>query len=145
MPEAAHDDQRAFNAASYTAYLRDEKRLMGVGCRSCGRLFAVPRPICVSCRGRDLEWRQFSGKATLSTFTCISIVPVAMGAKGYGRDNPYCTGIVTLEEGPRLSARIVGVDGNNPQDIKTGMDLMVDLDEIDSEGPSPVFRPALVD
>lgn len=132
----------AFNAVSYLAYLSDEKRLMGVRCHACGQLSAVPRPMCAACHGKDMEWRQFSGKAKLSTFTCISIVPVAMGKKGYGRDNPYCTGIVTLEEGPRLSARILGVDGNNPQDIKTGMDLVVDLEEVDPQNPSPLFRPA---
>ncbi len=133
---------RDFNAASYFAYIVEEKRFMGVRCRSCGQLSAVPRPMCASCRSQDLEWHEFSGKAKLSTFTCISIVPVAMGKRGYGRDNPYCTGIVTLDEGPRVSALILGVDGNNPQNIKTGMDLILDLDEVDPENPSLAFRPA---
>ena len=65
-----------------------------------------------------------------------------MSKKGYGRDNPYCTGIVTLEEGPRLSARIIGVDARNPQDIKTGMELVLDLAEVDPDNPTPAFRPA---
>ena len=136
------DENKEFNAASYYAYLVEEKRLMGVRCRSCGMLSAVPRPICARCHGRDMEWRELSGRGKLSTFTCISIVPVAMGKRGYGRDNPYCTGVVTLEEGPRISARIVGVDGNNPQDIKTDMALVLDLEDLDPENPSPVFRPA---
>ena len=135
------DEHKEFNAASYYAYLVEEKRLMGVRCRSCGELSAVPRPICARCHGRDMEWHELSGRGKLSTFTCISIVPVAMGKRGYGRDNPYCTGIVTLEEGPRISARIVGVDGNNPQDIKTDMALVLDLEDLDPENPSPVFRP----
>ena len=136
------DEPKEFNAATYYAYLVEEKRLMGVRCRSCGELSAVPRPICAGCHGKDMEWHQFSGNGRLSTFTCISIVPVAMGKKGYGRDNPYCTGIVTLEEGPRISARIVGVDGNNPQDIKTDMALVLALEDLYPEDPSPVFRPA---
>jgi uncharacterized OB-fold protein len=89
-----------------------------------------------------MEWHEFSGRGHLSTFTCISIVPVSMGKYGYGRDNPYCTGIVTLEEGPRLSARIIGVDAGNPQNIKTGIDLVLDLEEVDPENPTPAFRPA---
>ena len=92
--------------------------------------------------GRDMEWHEFSGKATLSTFTSISIVPVSMANKGYGRDNPYCTGIVTLEEGPRISARITGVDAQNPQNIKPGIDMVLDLEDIDAENPTPTFRPA---
>ena len=136
------DETKEFNATSYFAFLQDDKKLMGVRCRSCGHLSSTPRPMCSSCHSKDVEWHQFSGKAQLSTFTCISIVPVAMGKRGYGRDNPYCTGIVTLEEGPRVSARILGVDGNNPQSIKTGMALVLDPEDIDPEDPSLAFRPA---
>ena len=87
-----------FTAQAFYRYLKEEKRLMGVRCRACGNLAGQARPMCPACHSADIEWHQFSGKARLSTFTCISIVPVYMAAQGYGRDNPYCTGIVTLEE-----------------------------------------------
>jgi uncharacterized OB-fold protein len=135
-------ETREFTAASFNAYLSEEKRLMGVRCRACGTLSPEPRPMCHTCHSKEMEWHEFSGKARLSTFTCISIVPVSMAQKGYGRNNPYCTGIVKLEEGPRLSARILGVEASNPQDIKTGIDLVLDLEEVDSERPTPAFRPA---
>ena len=131
-----------FNATAFYNHLKDDKRLVGVKCQDCGHLSPEPRPMCPECHGANMEWHRFSGKAKLSTFTCISIVPVAMAEKGYGRDNPYCSGIVTLEEGPRISARITGVDGNNPQSIKTGMDLVLDVDDIDPERPSIAFKPA---
>ena len=139
------DEAKEFTNASFNAFLtgedNGEKRLMGVRCRSCGHKSAEPRPMCPSCHGKDMEWFQFSGKGRLSTFTCISIVSNAMGEKGYGRDNPCCAGIVTLEEGPRISARILGVDGNNPQDIKTESDVILDLEDLDPEHPSLAFRP----
>ena len=130
-----------FNSTTFYNKLKEERQLVGVRCKSCGHLSPEPRPMCPECHGFDMEWHQFSGKAKLSTFTCISVVPVAMAARGYGRDNPYCTGIVTLEEGPRISARINGVDGNNPQDIKSGMDVVLDLDDLDMEAPSLAFKP----
>jgi uncharacterized OB-fold protein len=136
------EETRTFTAASFNAYLAEEKRLMGVRCRACGALSPEPRPICRFCHRREMEWHQFSGKAQLSTFTCISIGPAYMVEQGYGRNNPYCTGIVTLEEGPRISARILGVDASNPQHIETGMDLVLDLEEVDPERPTPLFRPA---
>ncbi len=136
------EENRAFTAASFNNYLAPEKTLVGVRCLACGTLSPEPRPMCYSCHGRDMEWYEFSGRGKLSTFTCISIVPARMSEKGYGRDKPYCTGIVTLEEGPRLSALIVGVDAANPDDIKTGAEMVLDLAEVDSESPSPVFRPA---
>jgi uncharacterized OB-fold protein len=131
-----------FNATAFRNNLKDQKKLIGVKCQACGHLSPEPRPMCPECHGFDMAWHQFSGKAKLDTFTCISIVPVAMAAKGYGRDKPYCSGIVTLEEGPRISARITGVDGTNPQSIKTGMDVVLDLEDLDEDAPSLAFRPA---
>ncbi|NQW23063.1 MAG: OB-fold domain-containing protein [SAR202 cluster bacterium] len=131
-----------FNSHTFYNKLKEDRQLVGVKCTACGHLSPEPRPMCPECHGFDMEWHQFSGKATLSTFTCISVVPVLMAEKGYGRDNPYCSGIVTLEEGPRISARINGVDGNNPQSIKTGMDVILDFDDLDIEFPSLAFKPA---
>ena len=133
---------RSFNGASFNAFLAEEGRLMGVRCRSCGYLSAEARPMCRSCHSKDVEWFQFSGKGSLSAFTCISIVTNAMGDKGYGRDNPCCSGIVTLEEGPRISARILGVDGSNPQGIRTDTPVVLDLSDLDPERPALAFRPA---
>ena len=135
-------ETRPFNAASFNAYLTGEKRLMGVRCRTCGMLSPEPRPLCRACHSRDLEWHEFSGMGELSTFTCISIGPVYMVEQGFDRSNPYCSGIVTLEEGPRISARILGVDGSNPQNIRTGMGLVLALEDIDPEHPALMFRPA---
>ena len=134
------DDSRAFNAASFYEYLK-EGQLMGVHCRACDKLFAEPRSMCPSCHSRDVEWHRFSGQGRLGTFTCISVVPDVMARQGYGRNNPYCSGIVMLEEGPRISAKILGVDAANPQDIPTGMALTADFDQVDPEAPALAFRP----
>jgi uncharacterized OB-fold protein len=42
---------------------------------------------------------------------------------GYGRDNPYCSGIVKLNEGPSISAQILGVDVSQPEQIAIGAPL----------------------
>ena len=136
------EDTREFNAASFYSYLKEEKRLMGVRCRACSELSVEPRPMCFACHGRDMEWYEFSGNGRLSTFTSISIVPVYMSQKGYGRNNPYCTGVVVLEEGPRIASRIVGVDASSPQTIETGMQVTLDAEDLDPERPIVTFRPA---
>ena len=135
------EESREFNAASFYAYLL-EGRFMGVRCRACGKLAAEARPMCPACHSREMEWFRFSGRGQLSAFTCISVVPVAMAEKGYGRNNPYCSGIVTLEEGPRISARILGVDAANPQTIITGMNLALNLEHLDEAKPALAFQPA---
>jgi uncharacterized OB-fold protein len=133
------DQARAFTAASFNDYLKEGK-LMGVRCRACGVLSAEPRPMCPECHGREVEWHQFSGRGQLTTFTCISVVPVSMGEQGYGRNNPYCSGIVTLEEGPRISARIMGVDAANPQNIQSGTALTLSAEDMDEEKPALTFK-----
>lgn len=134
-------ETREFNAAAFYEFLKEGK-LMGVRCNACGKLSVEPRSLCPACHSREMAWHQFSGKGQLSTFTCISIVPMVMAEQGYGRNNPYCSGVVTLEEGPRISARILGVDASQPQSIQTGMALELALQELDSEKPALVFQPA---
>lgn len=132
---------REFNAASFYAYLK-EGQFMGVRCRACGQLCAAARPMCPACHRREMEWFRFSGQGKLSAFTCISVVPAALAEQGYGRNNPYCSGIVTLAEGPRISARILGVDAANPQAIATGMNLALILADPDVDKPALTFGPA---
>jgi uncharacterized OB-fold protein len=92
-----------------------------------------------------MEWTEMSGQGHLRAFTSIFIAPTAMIEAGYGRDNPYCTGIVQLEEGPAISAQIVGVDTANPESITVGMPLkavFVARGEGEEERTFLAFEPA---
>ena len=73
---------------------------MGSRCQSCGALHLPPRALCPACYGDEMEWEQISGKGKLVAFTTVHIAPTAMIEAGYGRENPYCAGIVQLDEGP---------------------------------------------
>ena len=99
----------------------DEEKLMGARCTGCKTLFVPPRAICAKCHGSEMEWVETEGEGQLVAFTCISIGPPAMIEEGYDRKNPYCTGAVKLVEGPRVVARIEGVDTLHPETIRIGM------------------------
>ena len=109
---------------SYEQFLREDK-LMGSRCKKCGDVFTPPRPICPKCTDSELEWVQMKGTGKLAAFTCISIGPGFMNAEGYSRKNPYCVGVVELDEGTRVDARIEGVDTLNPETIKVGTPMTV--------------------
>jgi uncharacterized OB-fold protein len=47
--------------------------------------------------------------------------------EGYDRKRPYVSGVVELEEGVRVVARIEGVDGSKPETIKIGTPLKVEF------------------
>ena len=130
---------REFTSASFNKYLK-EKRLMAARCQGCGRINLPPRPMCGWCHGFQMDWAELSGIGALAAFTAISIGPSAMVESGYGRDNPYVSGIVTLEEGPSISARILGVDAKAPETIRVGTPVHVEfLDQGEGEAARAVL------
>ena len=117
-------EERPFSDTAFEKYLSEEK-LMGSRCAQCSALYVPPRPICIKCQGDSLTWAEMSGSGKLAAFTCISIGPSFMIAEGYNRKKPYCSGVVELDEGPRVDARIDGVDPKNPDAIIIGMPLRI--------------------
>jgi hypothetical protein len=116
----------AFTAAAFNQYL-DEKKLMASRCARCDALYLPPRAICPRCHGDQLEWVPMSGQGRLAAFTSIYVGPTFMNAEGFDRNNPYCTGIVELDEGVKISARLIGLDAKNPAAIKIGTPLAVEF------------------
>ena len=53
-----------------------------------------------------------------------------MNAQGFDRKNPYQTGIVELEEGVMISARLLGFNPQDPASIKIGAPMHVEFLEI---------------
>lgn len=115
-------EERPFSDIAYQQFLGEEK-LMGSRCRKCGALFVPPRQICIDCYSSEMEWVHMSGRGKLAAFTAIRIPPPSMIAQGYSRKNPYCSGVVALEEGGRVDARIEGLDLDKPEEIKVGIPM----------------------
>jgi uncharacterized OB-fold protein len=117
--------EHEFNHTSFQAHLNQHK-LMGSRCKSCGTLYLPPRQMCTECYSQDMSWEELSGTGELEAFTTVHIALTRMIEAGYGRDNPYCSGVVRLKEGPAISAQILGVDSNDPASIKIGTRLRVE-------------------
>ena len=119
---------RPFSAAAFDQYIAEHK-LMAARCTKCGGLYVPPRAICPKCQSEELEWIETSGRGKLAAFTVIWSGPTFMIEQGFDRKNPYISGIVELEEGVRISARITGIDPTKPAEIKIGTPLNVDFVE----------------
>ncbi len=117
-------EERPFSDISYQQFL-NEGKLMGSKCQSCGALYTPPRPICTKCHGAEMRWVKMKGRGNLTAFTCIAVGLPFMIAEGYDRKNPYISGVVELEEGVKVDARIEEVDGTKPEAIKIGTPLTV--------------------
>ncbi|MCA1553943.1 MAG: OB-fold domain-containing protein, partial [Chloroflexi bacterium] len=59
----------------------------------------------------------------------------------FANDVPYVIALVELEEGARLMTNIVGVDAK-PENIKVGMDVVVQYDDASDAITLPKFKPA---
>jgi uncharacterized OB-fold protein len=108
-----------YTKAAFESHI-GEGRIMGSRCQDCGALHLPPRALCRACFGGELAWEEIGGDGKLAAFTAVHIAPTAMIEAGYGRKNPYCVGIVDLVAGPSISAQIVGVDPERPEEIAIG-------------------------
>jgi hypothetical protein len=75
-------------------------RLLVQRCTTCGHHQLYPRPFCMACDSTELTWAKSPGLGTV--YSCVTVhLPV--------RDDtppPYTVGLVEIDEGPRLLARV---------------------------------------
>jgi uncharacterized OB-fold protein len=127
----------AFTASDFYVHLADG-RLMGSLCDGCGAISVPPRPFCPRCSNPGSQWVRLQGKGRLAAFTAISVAPSGMLKEGFDRIHPYCSGVVELDEGPRVSARVLGVDAGQPESIVIGTPMVLEVLR-DADGtPKPV-------
>lgn len=105
-----------------------EHRLVVQRCTSCGAHQFYPRPFCLACSGLELEWVAASGHATVYSKTTVRI-PVVDELTP-----PYSVGIVTLDEGPKLTTNLIG------DDVEIGDRVSVTWRERAELPPLPVFQ-----
>jgi len=110
------------NSRDFYKALGDDE-LIGSQCKCCGALTVPQRQICSKCHSEDTSIITFSGSGKLVAYTVIFVPPQKMAEAGFGAQNPYCVGVVELEEGPRVSAQILNVDLENPENIEIGTPL----------------------
>ena len=122
----------------------DQGSLIGARCQKCGTFVVPQRRICPKCHSEDTEIVSYSGSGKLVAYTVIFVPPARMAEVGYSAKNPYCVGIVELTEGPRVSAQILDVDVENPENITIGTPLemtTISRGEGDEQAKFLAFRP----
>ncbi len=92
-----------------------------------------PRPVAVQSGRRDPEWREVSGKGTLYGWTRVHIP-----ARGFQDLAPYVLASVELDEGARITARLVNVDA---AELTPGMKVRIAWERLSDEINSYVFEP----
>lgn len=107
-------------------------------CGDCGKPNMYPRYACPHCQSENLGWVQSVGKGTLHSF-CV----LRQGApEGFEQDLPYAIGVVKLDEGVQLLARLSphGVDDWSSYQCDDRVEFIaIDAEEIERR-PCATFR-----
>lgn len=75
-------------------------------CEACGKFTFPPKPVCPHCWSEKMEWKALSTTGVLYSWTRIHFAPSA-----FVEEAPFAVGIVDLDVGLRLAARLVDVRG----------------------------------
>lgn len=101
-------------------------RLVLQRCTGCGAFRFIPGEICPACHSADSSWTEVSGRGQVYTYTIVHRAPTP----AYQARAPYVIAQVELEEGPRVSTTLVGVD---PADARVGMPVSVVFDDVEPD------------
>jgi hypothetical protein len=80
-----------------------ERRLILQRCTVCGAHQHYPRPFCLACEGRVMDWVPATGRGTIHALTIIRlpVIPELVP--------PYQLALVDLDEGVRMLTNVEGL------------------------------------
>jgi uncharacterized OB-fold protein len=105
--------------------------LVGLSCRNCDALVVPPKMVCPFCGGADLNRVRLSGKGSIYSYTVIHVA-----SPRFADDVPYTVAVVELDEGPRITGRLLGVD-----EPESGLRVRLTHVGLDDERVMIAFRP----
>ncbi|MDC0227494.1 OB-fold domain-containing protein [Alphaproteobacteria bacterium] len=95
--------------------------------KSLNQFFFHPRVAFPGTGERDLEWVEASGNGIVHSTTCNRRLPEKGG--------DFNLSLITLEEGPRMMARVEGVE---PDNVDIGQKVKARISELNGE-PAIIF------
>ena len=124
---------------SIDEYLKniEEGMFKAYRCVDCGMIIAPPSGTCYGCGSSNMEWAEVSGKGKLVAFTVIHIAP-----DEFAEEVPYYIAIIEIEEGTRVSARLLGFDPLKPEEVTLGIPVILDYEKGKSGKNYLAFKPA---
>lgn len=104
-------------------------------CAACGAVFWPAGPVCPACLSDTIVWNKASGRGAVTTFVVVH----QRWFPSFADDIPYNVVQVELDEGPRITASLVGAAN---EDLAVGMAVEAVFDDVTDDMTLPRFRPA---
>ena len=107
-------------------------------CQRCATFNFHPKPWCIECGSRDLQWTAAKPSGTVYSYTVSRTV--AMNSPAWAAEMPLILCLIDLDDGARLYGQVTGC---RAEDIHIGMRVDVHFEDISDDAGIPKFRPAL--
>ena len=98
-------------------------------CAGCGQNVFYPRSVCPNCLSQELSWIDCSGRGSVYSFTVVHRT-----SSEFREQVPFTVGLVELEEGVRMMARL---DLAEPA---VGTPVKVSFERVSEELSLPHFK-----
>jgi uncharacterized OB-fold protein len=112
-----------------------EHRLLLQRSKRTGQFLYYPREVSPFGPEDELEWAEVSGRGSVYSYT----VARRATAPQWANDVPYVIAIIELEEGPHLTANVIGCD---PAAVFIGQPVAASFDDVTPEITLVQFRPS---
>jgi len=76
--------------------LRGEKRILGLRCPQCRRVYLPPRPVCADCYHELTEWVEVKDTGIIEAYT-VSYHPIVDPVTGEPKPIPYGMALIKLD------------------------------------------------
>ncbi len=78
--------------SKFLLYLRDQQKIMGTECSTCGRVYVPARSVCLECYEDMGKWVEVSKRGVLETYTIVyQQSPI------FRWDSPFAIGVIKLD------------------------------------------------
>jgi uncharacterized OB-fold protein len=111
-------------------------RLVMQRCQRCGLLNFYPKPWCIECGDRRLDWVDVGTQGTVYSHTVASTV--MMNYPAWKDDLPLIMCIIDLDDGPRMYGQLTACA---PEKVRVGMRVQAYFEDISEHAGVPKFRP----
>jgi len=112
------------------------RKLVMQKCTKCMTFNFYPKPWCVECGCRAMEWTEVSTEGVVYSFTVAHTV--MMNYPAWKEDLPITIAIVDVDGAGRMYAQITDCP---PEKLRVGMRVKLHFSDMSAEITIPKFRP----
>lgn len=116
-----------YYVSKYLLELKDNKRIIGIKCPKCGKVYVPPRVVCGKCFAKNEDFVPVSDKGTVTAYTVVT-VPYTNPNTGEPKKLPFTCAYIRLDGSD--SNIMHCLEEQDAKKLKTGMRVQAVFNEV---------------